>query len=122
MYGKLLFVVGLGAGYLLGTSRGRKDYEMLKQRVSEVWLDPRVQKVAKQASDVVEKNVPMGEKVSEMVETATEAARANVGSASGASTSGNASGNAAGGASGNTPGSTTGTTSRPAPGPATASS
>jgi hypothetical protein len=78
MYGKLLFVVGLGAGYLLGTSRGRKDYERLKLRVSELWLDPRVQKVTKQATDVVEKNVPMGEKVSEAADAATKAARATV--------------------------------------------
>ena len=79
MYGKLLFAVGLGAGYLLGTSRGRKDYEMLKKRVSELWLDPRVQKVAKQATDVVEKNVPLGEKVAEARTAATRAARENVG-------------------------------------------
>lgn len=80
MYGKLLFAAGLGAGYLLGTSRGRKDYDKLKLRVSELWLDPRVQKAAKQATDAVEKNVPMGEKVTEMVDTATRTARTNVGS------------------------------------------
>lgn len=88
MYGKLLFVVGLGAGYLLGASRGRKDYEKLKLRVSELWLDPRVQKVAKQATDVVEKNVPMGEKVTEARTAATQAARETVGTpASGTSAS-----------------------------------
>ena len=59
MYGKLLFVVGLGVGYVVGTSRGRKDYEMLRQRASEIWLDPRVQWAAKQATDAVEKNVPI---------------------------------------------------------------
>lgn len=78
MYGKLLFVAGVGVGYLVGTSRGRKDYEKLKLRVSELWLDPRVQKVAKQATDVVEKNVPMGEKVTEAADAATQAARATV--------------------------------------------
>lgn len=79
MYGKLLFVAGLGVGYVVGTSRGRAHYEKLKKRVSELWLDPRVQRVARQASDVVEKNVPMGEKVTEAVNTATTSARANVG-------------------------------------------
>ncbi|WP_395639190.1 YtxH domain-containing protein [Pseudolysinimonas sp.] len=78
MSGKLLFAAGLGVGYLVGTSRGRKDYQMLKTRVSELWLDPRVQKVAKQATDVVEENVPMGEKLSEARTAATTAARANV--------------------------------------------
>lgn len=76
MYGKLLFAAGLGVGYVVGTSRGRKDYEKLKLRVSELWLDPRVQKVTKQATDVVEKNVPMGEKVTEAVDAATKSARA----------------------------------------------
>lgn len=79
MYGKLLFAAGLGAGYLFGTSRGRKDYEKLKLRVSELWLDPRVQKAAKQATTAVEKNVPMGEKVTDAVDAATKSARATVG-------------------------------------------
>jgi hypothetical protein len=87
MYGKILFVAGLGVGYLVGTSRGRKDYEMLKQRVSELWLDPRVQKAAKQATDVVEKNVPMGEKATEARTAATRAARENVATSSGPSAS-----------------------------------
>ena len=86
MYGKILFAVGLGAGYLLGTSRGRKDFEMLKRRVSEAWLDPRVQKVAKQATDAVEKNVPMGEKVTEVVDAATKSARSNIGTGTTSST------------------------------------
>jgi hypothetical protein len=77
MYGKLLFVAGLGVGYVIGTSRGRKDYEMLRRRASEIWLDPRVQRAAKQATDAVERNVPMGEKVTEAVDAATASARAN---------------------------------------------
>ncbi|HWH96768.1 MAG TPA: hypothetical protein VNS80_00230 [Pseudolysinimonas sp.] len=79
MYGTLLFAAGLGVGYVVGTSRGRKDFDKLKMRASQVWLDPRVQKAANQASDVVEKNVPMGEKVGEAVDAATKSARATVG-------------------------------------------
>ena len=79
MYGKLLFVVGLGAGYLFGTSRGRKDFEKFKRSVSAAWLDPRVQKVAKQATTFAEENIPMGEKVTEAADAATKAARATVG-------------------------------------------
>lgn len=75
MYGKLLFVAGLGAGYLFGTSRGRRDYEKLRRRASQIWLDPRVQRAAKQATDTVERNVPMGEKVTEVVDAATRSAR-----------------------------------------------
>jgi hypothetical protein len=84
MYGKLLFAVGLGAGYLFGTSRGRKDFEKFKRSVSSAWLDPRVQKVAKQATTFAEDNIPMGEKVTEAADAATKAARATIGtSASG---------------------------------------
>jgi len=79
MYGKLLFAVGLGAGYLFGTSRGRKDFEKFKRSVSSAWLDPRVQKVAKQATNFAEENIPMGEKVTEAADAATKAARATVG-------------------------------------------
>lgn len=86
MYGKLLFAAGIGAGYLFGTRRGRKDYEMLKARVSRLWLDPRVQKVAKQATDAVEKTVPLGEKATEVRNAATRAARANVGTGGTATT------------------------------------
>jgi uncharacterized membrane protein YgcG len=101
MYGKLLFAVGIGAGYLLGTNRGRKDYDMLKRRVSEVWLNPNVQKVAKQATDFAEKNIPMGESVTDAVGAATKSARANVGTTgSGSSGSGSqSSGSSAGGSS-----------------------
>jgi len=79
MYGKLLFAVGLGAGYLFGTSRGRKDFEKFKRSVSAAWLDPRVQRVAKQATTFAEDNIPMGEKVTEAADAATKAARATVG-------------------------------------------
>jgi hypothetical protein len=75
MYGKLLFVAGLGVGYVVGTSRGRKDYEKLRMRASQIWLDPRVQRAARQATDAVEKNVPMGEKVTEAMDAATASAR-----------------------------------------------
>jgi len=100
MYGKLLFVAGLGAGYLFGTSRGRKDFEKLKRQASAVWLDPRVQRVAKQATDFAEENIPMGERVTEAADAATKAARANVGTGSGSSAPGRSgSGSSASGSS-----------------------
>jgi hypothetical protein len=85
MYGKVLFAAGVGIGYLVGTQRGRQDYERLKAQASRVWLDPRVQKVARQAGELAEKNLPMGEKVGEAVSGTTEAARRNVGTAAPAS-------------------------------------
>ena len=91
MYGKLLFVVGLGAGYLFGTSRGRKDFDKFKRSVSAAWLDPRVQKVTKQATDFAEENIPMGEKVTEAADAATKAARATVGTTASGTTASRAS-------------------------------
>lgn len=82
MYGKLLFAAGAGVGYLLGTRRGRKDFETLRAQASRVWLDPRVQKLARQAGDLANENLPMGEKVGEAIDSATTAARRHAGTAS----------------------------------------
>ena len=93
MYGKLLFVAGAGLGYLLGTSRGRKDYERLRGQVSKLWLDPRVQKVARQAGDLANENLPMGEKVGEAIDSVNATARRHAGTAgTGSSGTGSAGG------------------------------
>jgi hypothetical protein len=44
MKGKVLFVVGLGAGYVLGTRAGRQRYEQIKSAWLKVWGSPAVQK------------------------------------------------------------------------------
>ena len=44
MKGKVLFVVGLGVGYVLGTRAGRKRYEQIKAAASRVWDSPMVQR------------------------------------------------------------------------------
>ena len=43
MRGKILFVVGLGAGYVLGTRAGRERYEQIKRAAEGVWNTPAVQ-------------------------------------------------------------------------------
>ena len=43
MKGKILFLTGLGLGYVLGTRAGRERYEQIKAAVGRVWNDPRVQ-------------------------------------------------------------------------------
>ena len=43
MKGKILFVVGLGAGYVLGTRAGRERYEQIKRAAEGVWNTPAVQ-------------------------------------------------------------------------------
>lgn len=43
MKGKILFVVGLGVGYVLGTRAGRERYEQIKRAAESVWNTPTVQ-------------------------------------------------------------------------------
>ena len=44
MKGKILFLTGLGLGYVLGTRAGRERYEQIKTTVGRLWNDPRVQR------------------------------------------------------------------------------
>jgi len=53
MKGKILLVVGLGIGYVLGTRAGRERYEEMKAAASKLWNDPRIQSSVDQASDFV---------------------------------------------------------------------
>lgn len=43
MKGKMLFVVGLGVGYVLGTRAGRERYEQIRKAAEDVWNKPAVQ-------------------------------------------------------------------------------
>ncbi|SFS13285.1 hypothetical protein SAMN04487846_2646 [Microbacterium sp. cf046] len=48
MRGKVGLVIGLAAGYVLGTRAGRERYEQIKAQVQKVWnLDPVQEQVAK---------------------------------------------------------------------------
>ena len=43
MRGKIIFVVGLATGYVLGTRAGRERYEQIKSGAEKVWNTPVVQ-------------------------------------------------------------------------------
>jgi hypothetical protein len=58
MKGKILLVVGLGVGYVLGSRAGREKYDELVARVQKVWNDPRVQKQASNVGDFVKEKAP----------------------------------------------------------------
>ena len=58
MKGKILLVVGLGVGYILGTRAGRERYEQIKDAASKLWNDPRVQQRVDQAEDFVKDKAP----------------------------------------------------------------
>lgn len=58
MRGKILFVVGLGVGYVLGTRAGREKYDQIKATVSKLWNDPRVQQRVDDAQEFVKDKAP----------------------------------------------------------------
>lgn len=51
MKGKVLFVVGLGVGYVLGTRAGRERYEQIRKAAQGVWNTPAVQQGVDTVSD-----------------------------------------------------------------------
>jgi hypothetical protein len=75
--GKILLVVGLGVGYLLGTRAGRERYEQIKDAASKLWNDPRVQRRVDQAEDFVKDKAP------EVAEYLADGAKTVVAKASG---------------------------------------
>ncbi len=68
---RILFIVGLGVGYVLGARAGRPQYDRLKARAIEAWEDPRVQKVVADTEEFVKENAPI---VQEKVVAGTRAA------------------------------------------------
>ena len=58
MKGKILLVVGVGIGYVLGTRAGREKYEQMKAAVEKLWNDPRVQKQVDNAQEFVKDKAP----------------------------------------------------------------
>jgi hypothetical protein len=58
MKGKILLVVGLGIGYVLGTRAGREKYDQMKATLERFWNDPRVQKQVDNAQEFVKDKAP----------------------------------------------------------------
>jgi hypothetical protein len=58
MRGKVLLVLGLGVGYVLGARAGREKYDELVDKVQKFWNDPRVQKQAHAVGDFVNEKAP----------------------------------------------------------------
>jgi hypothetical protein len=58
MKGKILLVVGLSVGYVLGARAGRERYEDIKNAAGKIWNDPRVQKQVNNAEEFVKDKAP----------------------------------------------------------------
>jgi hypothetical protein len=79
MKAKILFVAGLGLGYLLGTRAGREKYDELKATALKVWNDPRVQKQVDAVEDFVKDKAPeVAEFVSDNAKTLVNKVQAKV--------------------------------------------
>ena len=69
---KLLpLLIGLGAGYVLGTRAGREKYDELKKRVDSVWENPRVVKARHDVEAYARQQAPV---IRERAEAAAKAA------------------------------------------------
>jgi hypothetical protein len=51
MRGKVGLVIGLAAGYVLGTRAGRERYEQIKEQAAKVWNLPPVQRQVDKAKE-----------------------------------------------------------------------
>jgi hypothetical protein len=69
MKGKILFVVGVALGYVLGTRAGRERYEQIKAGAEKVWNDPRVQQQVHTVEEFVKDKAP------DLADKATSAAK-----------------------------------------------
>lgn len=58
MKGKILFVAGLGVGYLLGARAGRARYEQIKDAARAVWTNPTLQKSVDDVEAFVKDKAP----------------------------------------------------------------
>jgi hypothetical protein len=79
MRGKLLLVIGLAAGYVLGARAGRERYEDIKRAAGKLWNDPRVQHQVRNAEDFAKDKAP------EVVEFLADGAKKVVSQVSGSS-------------------------------------
>ena len=68
MRGRILLVIGLGAGYVLGAKAGRQRYEQIASAADKVWNSPSVAKQRHEVQHFVETKGP------QLVESAKDAA------------------------------------------------
>jgi hypothetical protein len=58
MKGKILLVVGLGVGYVLGSRAGRERYDQIVAKAQQFWNDPRVKTQVSNAENFVKEKAP----------------------------------------------------------------
>jgi len=68
---KFLFLVGLGAGYVLGARAGREQYDKLVAQADRLWQSPRVARARKDVEAYARQQAPI---IAERAKAAAEAA------------------------------------------------
>jgi hypothetical protein len=58
MKGRLAFIAGVAAGYVIGTRAGRQAYDTIKQRVQDASTNPQVQSIVGRAKDLAGQRAP----------------------------------------------------------------
>ena len=58
MRGKLVLLLGVGIGYVLGARAGRERYDEMKRAVSKLWNDPRVQQQVQNVEEFAKDKAP----------------------------------------------------------------
>lgn len=58
MRGKIVLLVGMGIGYVLGARAGRERYEDIKRAVSRFWNDPRVSQQVRNVEQFAKDKAP----------------------------------------------------------------
>lgn len=77
MRGRLLFVAGIVAGYIVGARAGRPAYDAIVARVSGTARNPKVQEAGAKAKAAFEERAPaVAERVEQVAATASAAASA----------------------------------------------
>ncbi|KQU65194.1 hypothetical protein [Phycicoccus sp. Root101] len=74
--GKLSFIAGVAAGYVLGAKAGQKRYEQIRGRASQVWSSEPVQHRVETVKEAVKEQAPvLGAKLGEAAKTAGASAK-----------------------------------------------
>ena len=59
MKSKLLLIIGLGAGYVLGARAGREKYDAMKAQVDKLWENPRVARARRDVEAYTRQQAPI---------------------------------------------------------------
>lgn len=74
--GKLSFIAGVAAGYVLGAKAGQKRYEQIRGRASQVWGSDPVQARVETVKEAVKEQAPvLGAKLGDVAKTAGASAK-----------------------------------------------